>query len=44
MNVLIPRFRQAFTLNYFQAMLVQFAFYGIYGTGRRQLKIDPSSK
>jgi len=25
-DVLIPRFKEAFTLNYFQAMLVQFAF------------------
>lgn len=32
-DVLIPRFREAFTLNYFQAMLVQFAFFGAYGIG-----------
>jgi hypothetical protein len=27
-SVLIPRFKEAFTLSYFQAMLVQFAFFG----------------
>ncbi len=27
-DVLIPRFKEAFTLSYFQAMLVQFAFFG----------------
>lgn len=32
-DVLIPRFKEAFTLNYFQAMLVQFAFFGAYGIG-----------
>lgn len=32
-DVLIPRFKEAFTLNYFQAMLVQFAFFGAYGFG-----------
>lgn len=32
-DVLIPRFKEAFTLNYFQAMLVQFAFFGAYATG-----------
>jgi FHS family L-fucose permease-like MFS transporter len=32
-DVLIPRFKDAFTLNYFQAMLVQFAFFGAYGIG-----------
>lgn len=32
-DVLIPRFKEAFTLNYFQAMLVQFAFFGAYFTG-----------
>jgi len=32
-DVLIPRFREAFTLSYFQAMLVQFAFFGAYGIG-----------
>ena len=29
-DLLIPRFKEAFTLNYFQAMLVQFAFAGGY--------------
>ena len=32
-DVLIPRFKDVFTLNYFQAMLVQFAFFGAYGIG-----------
>ncbi|HZL45338.1 MAG TPA: MFS transporter, partial [Opitutaceae bacterium] len=32
-DILIPRFKEAFTLNYFQAMLVQFAFFGAYGVG-----------
>jgi len=32
-DVLIPRFKSAFELNYFQAMLVQFAFFGAYFTG-----------
>jgi MFS transporter, FHS family, L-fucose permease len=32
-DVLIPRFKEAFTLNYFQAMLVQFAFFGAYAVG-----------
>lgn len=32
-DILIPRFKSAFTLNYFQAMLVQFAFFGAYFTG-----------
>ncbi|HEY3864375.1 MAG TPA: sugar MFS transporter [Verrucomicrobiae bacterium] len=32
-DVLIPRFKEAFTLTYFQAMLVQFAFFGAYGIG-----------
>jgi MFS transporter, FHS family, L-fucose permease len=32
-DVLIPRFKEAFTLTYFQAMLVQFAFFGAYGCG-----------
>ena len=32
-DVLIPRFKEAFTLNYFQAMLVQFAFFGAYFIG-----------
>lgn len=32
-DILIPRFKEAFTLNYFQAMLVQFAFFGAYFTG-----------
>src|SRR5579862_4162778 len=32
-DILIPRFKEAFTLNYFQAMCVQFAFFGAYATG-----------
>ena len=32
-DLLIPRFKEAFTLNYFQAMLVQFAFFGAYAVG-----------
>jgi FHS family L-fucose permease-like MFS transporter len=32
-DVLIPRFKAAFTLDYFQAMLVQFAFFGAYFIG-----------
>jgi FHS family L-fucose permease-like MFS transporter len=32
-DVLIPRFKEAFTLNYFEAMLVQFAFFGAYAVG-----------
>jgi FHS family L-fucose permease-like MFS transporter len=32
-DVLIPRFKEAFTLNYLEAMLVQFAFFGAYGIG-----------
>jgi FHS family L-fucose permease-like MFS transporter len=32
-DVLIPRFKEAFTLDYFQAMLVQFAFFGAYFIG-----------
>lgn len=32
-DILIPRFREAFTLTYFQAMLVQFAFFGAYFVG-----------
>ncbi|HQG46588.1 MAG TPA: MFS transporter, partial [bacterium] len=32
-DILIPRFKEAFTLNYFQAMLVQFAFFGAYTIG-----------
>src|SRR6185437_10329455 len=29
-DILIPRFKEAFTLDYFHAMLVQFAFFGAY--------------
>ena len=29
-DILIPRFREAFALNYFQVMLVQFAFFRAY--------------
>jgi hypothetical protein len=32
-DILIPRFKEAFTLNYFQAMLAQFAFFGAYFIG-----------
>jgi len=32
-DILIPRFKSAFALNYFQAMLVQFAYFGAYFTG-----------
>lgn len=32
-DVLIPRFKEAFELNYFRAMLVQFAFFGAYFVG-----------
>lgn len=32
-DILIPRFKEAFSLNYFQAMLVQFAFFGAYFIG-----------
>jgi len=30
-DVLIPPFKEAFTLSYFQAMLLQFARFGAYG-------------
>lgn len=32
-DILVPRFKEAFTLSYFQAMLVQFAFFGAYFVG-----------
>jgi FHS family L-fucose permease-like MFS transporter len=32
-DILIPRFKEAFTLSYFQAMPVQFAFFGAYFAG-----------
>lgn len=32
-DILIPRFKEAFTLSYFEAMLVQFAFFGAYFVG-----------
>ena len=32
-DILIPRFKEAFTLNYFQANLVQLAFFGAYAVG-----------
>jgi FHS family L-fucose permease-like MFS transporter len=32
-DILVPRFKEAFTLDYFQAMLVQFAFFGAYFIG-----------
>jgi len=32
-DILIPNFKAAFTLTNFEAMLVQFAFFGAYGIG-----------
>src|SRR3954463_5041054 len=32
-DILIPRFKDAFSLDYFHAMLVQFAFFGAYFVG-----------
>jgi len=32
-DILIPRFKEAFTLNYFHVMLVQLAFFGAYFVG-----------
>jgi FHS family L-fucose permease-like MFS transporter len=32
-DILIPRFKEAFTLDYFHAMLIQFAFFGAYTIG-----------
>ena len=32
-DILIPRFKEAFALSYFKAMLVQFAFFGAYFVG-----------
>jgi FHS family L-fucose permease-like MFS transporter len=32
-DILIPRFKEAFTLDFYHAMLVQFAFFGAYFTG-----------
>src|SRR5436305_14450653 len=32
-DILIPRFKDAFTLNHFHAMLVQFALFGAYFIG-----------
>ena len=32
-DILIPKFKEAFALNYFEAMLVQFAFFGAYFIG-----------
>src|SRR3954463_16609395 len=32
-DILIPRFKEAFTLDYFHAMLVQFAFFTAYFIG-----------
>src|SRR5258708_38931253 len=32
-DILIPRFKDAFTLDYFHAMLVQLAFFGAYFVG-----------
>ena len=49
-DILIPRFKEAFTLTFFQAMLVQFAFFGAYFVGSllyfliSALKGDPIAK
>ncbi len=49
-DILIPKFKEAFTLNYFQAMLVQFAFFGAYFVGSliyfaiSSLKGDPIAR
>src|SRR5215469_14439553 len=32
-DILIPRFKEAFALNYTEAMLVQFCFFGAYAIG-----------
>src|SRR5271170_4661408 len=32
-DILIPKFKEAFTLSHFEANLVQFAFFGAYGVG-----------
>lgn len=32
-DLLIPKFKEAFALSYFEAMLVQFAFFGAYLIG-----------
>ena len=32
-DILIPRFKEAFTLDFFHAMLIQFAFFGAYTVG-----------
>src|SRR5579859_4264508 len=32
-DILIPRFKEAFTLNYYHAMFVQLAFFGAYFIG-----------
>jgi len=32
-DILVPRFKEAFTLDYFEAMFVQFAFFGAYFVG-----------
>src|SRR5258706_15742678 len=32
-DILIPRFKEAFTLNYVEVMLIQFAFFGAYFIG-----------
>lgn len=49
-DILIPRFKEAFALSYFQAMLVQFAFFGAYFVGSllyfiiSAIKGDPIAK
>ncbi|MDI1249694.1 MAG: sugar MFS transporter [Lacunisphaera sp.] len=49
-DILIPRFKEAFTLDYFRAMLVQFAFFGAYFVGAliyfvvSMLKGDPIAR
>ena len=42
-DILIPRFKDAFTLNYFQAMLVQFAFSVPTRSARSSITGWPSS-
>ena len=32
-DILIPRFKEAFTLDHFHAMLIQMAFFGAYSIG-----------
>lgn len=43
-DILIPRFKEAFTLSYFEAMLVQFAFFGAYFIGALSYFVISASK